>query len=212
MPMLLKGDDGKEFELAIIADRLPEAQDGFGDDETATISFRVATEDVEWEETAPGLGVHALHALAEWLEHVAEGPDSLTDRGEGDPGQSVAPMDTEIDLLEPELNFQVVKDLGEKVHLRVRFHLEDRPDEMVLDADTPEARHVDLKLPREMIRMAVTQLRADLEEFGAPMKDDLEGDEDLGLISTPDADLDIVDRELPYPPGAGEGEDNAGNR
>jgi hypothetical protein len=196
MPMLLKSEDGKEFELAIIADRLPEAQDGSGDDEIPTVSFRVATEEQEWEETSPHLGSQELHGLLEWLESVGAGE----------------PSDAEVDVLGSELNFQVVKDQGEHVHLRIRFHLEDRPEEFAVDADTSEARHVDLKLRREAVRMAAASLREDLEGFDGAAKDDLEGEEDPGMIAAPDADLAMIDGESEEPPGAGDGEDNAGRR
>ena len=45
MPMLLKSEDGPEFELAIIEDRFDDPQDGFGDAGWLTLAFRVATED-----------------------------------------------------------------------------------------------------------------------------------------------------------------------
>jgi hypothetical protein len=213
MPMLLKSDDGKEFELALIADRLPEAQDGFGDDHSATLSFRVATDDDEWEEESPELNLHEVRALREWLDAVGSGEPELT----------------EIDLLEPELNFQVVKDFGENVRLRIRFHLQDRPDEFNVDAETV-ARHVDLTLPRESIRAAAAQLEKDLADLTGPDKDDLTASEDTGpgaLPASPQAEASTpggedsgladlgegpLDQRTSYPPGAGDGEDNAGNR
>src|SRR5262245_51262504 len=113
MSMLLKGNDGKEFELAVIPDRVAEAQDGFGDDEAATVAFRVATEDQQWEETSPSLGIYELQTLAEWLDSVAGGD----------------PSEPEIDLLEPELNFQVLRQSADEVSLRIRFHLHERPEQ-----------------------------------------------------------------------------------
>ena len=63
-------------------------------------------------------------------------------------------------------------------------------------------------------RPALRQLRADIEQFAGEMalKDDLEGDEDLGLIAEPEEHLGLVDDERAEPPGAGSGEDNAGRR
>jgi len=195
--MLLKSDDGKEFELAIIQDRLPEVHDGHGDDEIATVSFRVATDDVEWEETSPMLATHELHALAEWLEAVSRG---------GDAGEA------EIDLLGPGLNFQIVKATPGQTRLRVKFFLADRPEEFDVDAETTEAKHIDLKLDSESLASAAAQLRKDLEDFASAPKDDITGEEDLGMISSPDPTLGLVDGESAEPPGAGDGEDNAGNR
>lgn len=196
MPMLLKSLDGKEFELAVIQDRLPESHDGYGDDETPTVSFRVATDDVEWEETAPHLGMHELRNLQAWLESVVEG----------------SPSEAEIDILENELNFKVLKDHGKEVHIRVAFHLEDRPEEFAIDAGTPEARHVDLKLPREVLASAVAQLKTDIEAAAATMKDDIDGSEDLGNVRPGDGDGGFIDRVDDEPAGAGTGEDNAGER
>lgn len=164
MPMLLRGEDGKEFELALIADRIPDPQDGFGDSTDATISFRVATNNEEWEETAPCLHLYEIHTLADWLDAIAS----------GEPGRT----DGEVDILESDLNFQLVKDHGDWVVIRVRFRLDDRPQEFTMDAETTEASHVDIKLRRHFLRGAVGQLRRDLREFEHPPKDDLSGDED----------------------------------
>jgi hypothetical protein len=173
--MLLKSEDGKEFELALIADRLPDPQDGFGDSTDATISVRVATNEEEWEETAPCLNLYEIHTLADWLDAVAGG-------GSGGGGG-----DGEVDILESDLNFKVVKDHGDWVVIRVRFKLEDRPQEYSVDAETTEASHVDLKLRRSLLRGAVVQLRSDLRDFELPAKDDLSGDEEV-MAESDDAD------------------------
>lgn len=173
MSMLLKSRDGKEFELALIADRLPEMQDGLGDDEIATVSFRVATEQEEWEETAPVLEVRGLKTLAMWLGSVATGEPSMA----------------EVELLEPELTFKVLKENDREVQLRVSFHIDDRPEEFVLDADTTEARHIDLKLRRDSIRVAAEQLQSDIEALASSLKDDLDASEDFSGMSVPREDM-----------------------
>lgn len=167
MPMLLRDQNGDEFELAIIGDRLPEAQDGFGDDETATVSWRVIKGDQEWEETSPNLGLVELHMLADWL----------TALGQADPGAA------ELDLLAEELNFSVVAEQGEWLALRIAFTLPDRPERFTVDAPTDEASHVDLKVSRFAVRAAAAQLREDLAAPRGAGKDDITGEEDLGGIS-----------------------------
>ncbi len=195
MSILLESTDGKEFELALLIDRLPESQDGFGDDETATVSFRVQTNDDEWEETSPSVNLHELHTLAEWLEGVA-----MQTPGFG-----------EIDLLAPELNFQVLRQHPDEVTVRVRFHLADRPPEMAVDADTTEASRVDLKLSPRSMQAAAAQLRSELAELVGSDKDDTDASTPPSMIRPADPDLALINDEKPYPPGAGEGEDNAGN-
>src|SRR5688572_30657107 len=108
MAMLLKSDDGSEFELGLIEDRLPEVQDGVGDSNYITLSFRVATADETWEETAPCLNVYEISNLADWLQAVG----------------STEPDVSEVELLEPELRFSVVRNGGSRVTIRVGFHLE----------------------------------------------------------------------------------------
>lgn len=173
MPMLLKSEDGKEFELALIDEPIPDPQDGFGDVDAVVISFRVATPDDDWEETSPSINLFEIDGLASWLESVGSGTHD----------------DAEIDLLGPELNFQVVKDAGDWVQLRIRFRLEDRPEEMGVDAETTEARHVDLKLSRQAIRSAVASLRADIRGSRTPMKDDLEGERDDAGVRPPGTEV-----------------------
>jgi hypothetical protein len=196
MPMLLKGDDEKEFELALIPERLTDTQDGFGDAAALTASFRVATADDSWEETSPCLNTFEFRNLAEWLTAVADGT--------GD--------EAEMELLEPELRFAVVKDHGDRLTLRIGFQLEGRPEEFEVDSPT-DVRRVDLRLTRERIRTAAEQLRADLAAIGEGGKDDIDGAEDLGQVRPADDDLNMIDRIEPDPPmGAGDGVDNAGER
>lgn len=179
MPMLLVGDNDREFELTVIRERLADVQDGMGDDMAVTIAFRVVTGDAEWEETAPSINLFELSSLADWLESVAAG---------GAAG-SVHDL-AEVDILEPELNFQVTKDFGDSVNIRVRFHLEGTPDELVLGAETDEARHVDLRVSREALRVAAAQWKEDVREaLGDEPKDDLFGDADAGMVREPGINL-----------------------
>ncbi|MBY0398450.1 MAG: hypothetical protein K2X91_18540 [Thermoleophilia bacterium] len=200
--MLLKDDNGNEFELTFSRESLPEMQDGAGDSGFATVNFRVATEDDEWEENAPCLNMFEFTNLAEWLESVGG--------AQGD--------EAEMELLQPELRFAVVKNMkglgGEgKVTIRVGFHLPDRPDEFDVDASTDEASHIDITMPRGEVLVAAASLRSNLQALHlVNLKDDILGDEDPGVLGAPDDDLNLVDRVTPEPPGAGDGEDNAGNR
>lgn len=175
MPMLLKSEDGKEFELSLIDEPIPDPQDGFGDTAAMVIAFRVATGEEEWEETSPSINSFQLDGLVDWLESVASGSHD----------------EAEIDLLEPELNFQVVKDAGDWVQVRIRFRLEARPEEMNVDAETTEARHVDLRLPRAAIRAAAASLRQDLRHSRGEFKDDLVGDRDDAGVRPPTPGLGI---------------------
>jgi hypothetical protein len=200
--MLLKGDNGNEFELAFSRDSLPDVQDGTGDAGFATVNFRVATEEEEWEENAPCLNMFEFTNLAEWLESVGGA------RGD----------EAEMELLQPELRFAVVKELkglaGEgRVTIRIGFHLPDRPDEFGVDAETDEASHVDITMPRGEVLVAAAALRSNLNALKlVNLKDDIMGDEDAGLLGGPDDDLNLVDGVSSEPPGAGDGEDNAGER
>lgn len=186
MPMFIKGEDDREFELALIADPLADVQDGFGDAAAVTVTFRVATPDESWEETAPCLSPFEFQNLVEWLNAVADGGGN----------------EAELELLQPELRFAVVKEGAERVTLRIGFHLADRPEEFEVDAPT-DVKRVDLRVTKDRLRTAAEQLKHDLETLQGDDKDDLDGAEDLGMI----------DRIEPDPPlGAGEGVDNAGER
>ncbi|MFT3686243.1 MAG: hypothetical protein QM783_15205 [Phycisphaerales bacterium] len=200
--MLLKGDNSNEFELAFSRDSLPDVQDGTGDAGFATVNFRVATEEEEWEENAPCLNMFEFTNLAEWLESVG-----------GSGGD-----EAELELLQLELRFAVVKAMkgfgGEgKVTVRVGFRLTDRPEEFNVDAETNEASHVDLTMPRSEALVAAAALRSNLDALNLRnLKDDLMGDEPAGVLGDADDDLNLVDGVSPQPPGAGDGEDNAGER
>ena len=195
MSMLLAGENGTEFELGLLADPIIDAQDDFGDDTAPRVTFRVATRDEEWEETSPVINTFELTNLAEWLEGL------IGERHEMG----------EIELLESELRFSVVGETGERVTIRIDFRFDDRPQELDVDAPT-DLDHIDIKIDREHIGIALAQLRHDLRELGLTNKDDLLGERDLGQVTRPDEDLNMIDEITPEPEGMGDGEDNAGER
>jgi len=144
MPMTLKGDDGTEFELALVEHRFEEMQDGERDEVWPEISFRVGTDTDSWEESAPCVNLHELSALAEWLEAV---------------GAATPELD-EVDILESNLSFSLAEEHNGDVTMRIGFELDDMP-EWVLDPPTDES-YVLMRLDREQCRLAAAELRADL--------------------------------------------------
>ena len=196
MAVLLKGKNGNEFEMGFVRDSYAEVQDGTGDSGWMTVNFRAATQDDSWEESAPCLSVFEFATLAEWLEAVARREPEVS----------------EVELLEPELKFSVSQETDDEVTLRVGFHIEGRPAELNVDADT-DAEYVDLCVTRENVLAAAAALRMTLEKLGLnSLKDDLRGVEDTGAMGSEDQDLNLVDDIVDEPPGAGDGEDNAGER
>jgi hypothetical protein len=174
MSMLLRGDNDREFELGLVQDHFAEQQDGFGDSGFVTLGFRVATPEDSWEETAPILNVYELSTLLEWLEAVAEGSPDIS----------------EVELLEPALKFSVLRNGGERITIRVDFHLEDRPPIFALDAPT-DRQHVDLRISRDQVRMAAAELKRDLDAvLHPPRGDEVAGD--WGIFGQPDPDLNLL--------------------
>lgn len=195
MAMTLVSASGDEFELAFIRDSFADAQDGVGDANWATVNFRVATEASSWEETAPCLNFYEFRALAEWLERCAA-------LREGDPEPA------ELELLQPELRFRLLRQSPELVTIRIWFHLEDRPEEFIVDTPTDELEFLDLPLERGGLLLAAEQLRQDLRDFeAANLKDDLTGDAEHGVFGDPREDADALDTVSPTPPGMSIDED-----
>jgi hypothetical protein len=175
MVMLLNGDNGAEFELALIHDRFPELQDGAADSSWLTLSFRVGTQDQSWEETAPCMNIFELQTLQEWLQSVGEG----------------SPDVTEVEVLEPGLRFSVTRQRADSVTVRIDFQLDDRPQEFEVGADTQDAESISLVLSREQIRAAAAELRRDLDAVTSERTfEEIEG-ENLGIIGVPDEDLGL---------------------
>jgi hypothetical protein len=180
--MLLKSDDGAEFELALIEDRFPELQDDAADSNYTTITFRVATPDESWEETAPCMNLFELKNLEEWLQAVARG----------------TPEEAELELLEPELKFSVAGDTGDQVTLRIGFHLEDRPEEFSVDSPTDEADFVDIRTSRPKIAAAAAELHHDLTAAATVHPStQAAAEEDSGIIGIPDEALGLIDEDSP---------------
>jgi hypothetical protein len=175
MVMLLNGDNGAEFELALIQDRYPELRDGAADSNWLTLSFRVGTQDESWEETSPCMNIFELQTLQEWLQAVGEGSPDIP----------------EVELLEPALRFSVTRQRPDSVTIRIDFQLENRPEEFAVNADTDEAEHIVVVLSREQIRAAATELRRDLDAVtNERVFEQIEG-ENLGVIGVPDEDLGL---------------------
>jgi hypothetical protein len=184
MSMLLRDDiTGTEFELSLSEDRLADPQDGHHDGGVLTIGIRVATQRAEWEETAPCLSAFELHHLADWLDAVGQGP-------------SGGPENTELDLLEPELRFAVLRDDGDRVTLRIALRLDDRPDSMGVNTPADDAEWVDVALSRSRVRAAAAALRQELEDLGIPEAEaEVSTGEPLpGRVRTPEEDQAAVER------------------
>ena len=197
MSVLLKGRNGNELEIAFVREALPEMQDGAGDSAWFTVVVRAATKDEAWEESSPCLGSVEFRNLADWLESVG------SRQSEG--------AQSEIELLGPELKFSVAHQDERGVDIRIDFHLPDRPERYAID-DQTEVPAIDVYMEHERVRSAAEALRAELDEFDLTGRDDILGESDPGVSGAPDPDLNIVDRVDDEPPGAGMGEDNAGER
>jgi hypothetical protein len=181
MALLLKSEDGAEFELALIRDRFPGSANDPADAAYATLSMRVATPDDSWETTAPCMNLFELGTLGQWLEAVA--------RGEPDLG--------EVEVLEPALKFSILEPRGDGVSLRITFRLADRPERFAVDPETTEAHHLDLRLtPRDLLG-AAGELRRDLASLDGPTRAD--GEPDPGVAGLPDEALAVIDERSPVP-------------
>jgi hypothetical protein len=178
MSMLLQSSDGTEFELAVIEDHLPDLQDGDHDDATMTLSFRVATPDISWEESAPCLNRFEVVNLIEWLGAVGAG----------------TPDEAEMELLSPDLSFRIVGIHGELITLRVGFRLDARPEEFSLAPHTgQDYDHIHLKLSRAQLRAAAMELQRDLEELDLASSDE-EPQMGPGRSAAEDADaMDLME-------------------
>lgn len=197
MSVMLKGQNGNEVELGFLRDSYPEMQDGAGDSWWTTVNFRVATRNDAWEESAPCLSLVEFEDLADWLEAVGSEP--------GGAGEI-----SEVELLEPELKFSLSQQDAGGVTIRVGFHLRGRPEAFEVDAET-DLDYVDVYMTREGVRAAAATLRSTLEKVRSNGgKDDTSGATDAGILGDGDEDLNIVDGVAADPPGAGDGEDSAG--
>jgi hypothetical protein len=202
MSLLLQGTNGAEFELGFLRDSSPDSQDGSGDSTWTTASVRVATNNAEWEETSPCLNIFEFTTLADWLDAVGAEPGK---NHEAEPGV--------VELLEPGLRFSVSGQTDGAVAIHIDFQIENRPQEFQVDADADTIDPIDLFVTRPQIRAAATTLRKAIREVQhANEKDDIIGERDGGATGEADPDMNIVDSIEPRPPGAGEGEDNAGER
>ncbi len=188
MSMLLKGNNGNEFELALVESTLAGTHEGIGDIHGATINFRAATASDSWEEDAPCINLFEFDSLADWLEAAGAGNQQ--------PGLG------EVQLLQPELSFAVKKQSGDSVTIRIGFHLADRPEEFNVDVPTDEGEFVDIAAPRQHVLLAAEELRRMVRDVStANLKHDLSGEEEHGVQGRPDDDRDRLADVSEDPPG-----------
>ncbi len=148
--MLLTGENGHLFEIAILGYQFPAIVDDEWDSNWLNIGIHGQTDAGSWRATEPSLSTGDVGHLAAWLEGIAEARIQ-----EGD----------EIDFIEPNLSFGLNAEAGDAVTVRIWLELESRPpwapSSIVGERDT----WIDLDVRREDAQLAAAELRAQLQEY-----------------------------------------------
>jgi len=152
MPLRLTGSDETYFELALSERQLDDSDEPAEAHNAYDISFLVGTADDSWEETAPCMNPYELHTLVEWLEAVSRGEPEVD----------------AVEILEANLSFTLDDQSEDEVAMRIGFHLEDRPAWSIIDAPTDEAGFITLRVGRDQVAAAATELRDDIASSVSP--------------------------------------------
>jgi hypothetical protein len=147
--VLLIGENGGRFELAILGYQFPAIVDDDWDSNWLNIRIHVETERGGWSATDPSLTTADVIRLADWLEAIAEAK-----------GQ-----ESEVDFIEPNLSFGLHAESADEVTLRIWFELESRPPWAPSSVAGERDVWIDLNVRRGDTRRAAAELRAQLQEF-----------------------------------------------
>ena len=145
--MLLKGNEGTEFELKVIGYQFPHLEKEEYDSDWLSIQLRVVHPRGIWTSIDPSLLTWEVSSLAEWLESIS--------RGES--------VDEEESFLEPNLSFQLTGNGTKK--LRVYFELESRPKWASYDGSSMEDLWLEFELDPVQLNDAAASLREALQRY-----------------------------------------------
>jgi len=143
--MLLKGEEGNEFELNIKGYEFSENASDWHDANWLNIEIRARGPRGSWNALAPVLLTEEAEYLANWLEK-----------------KTWSPALDGIEFLEPTLSFAVVEESEENLVLRVLFWLEFLPP-WAEGSGTRE--RIELSLKRKDLASASNSLRAQLSMY-----------------------------------------------
>ena len=102
--MILKTIDGSEFELQITGYQFPEIQNDEWDSNWLLIRVHIQGETHKWEAVDPCMDTYEANDFCKWLNLLAN-------------SQAVQP---ELEFLEPELRFKVVKIADSRIELEIQ--------------------------------------------------------------------------------------------
>lgn len=144
--MVLMARQGAALELVILNYEYPAVANDHDDSNWLLVRLSVVTPARTWNATGPGVRTFELMQLADWLDGVAANK----------------PVERELELLEPNLRFELAAGKPDAAIINIDFDLEFHPDR---PGHAGDPYRCGFELTPKSLREAARHLRAELTSF-----------------------------------------------
>lgn len=144
--MIFKGINNQTVEFKITNYQFPEITDCEYDSNWLLVYLKVKSDCGNWETIDPSLLVRDLKDIIEWFEQLSN--DIETDS-------------YSLVFMEPNLEFELIKNQSDLKTVRIIFDLESRPQ----NANDDKKYYVDCEMDNEELKKVAKELTKELESF-----------------------------------------------
>ncbi len=144
--MIFKGINNQTVEFKITNYQFPEITDCEYDSNWLLVYLKVKSDYGNWETIDPSLLVRDLKDIIEWFEQLSNDIETDSDS---------------LVFMEPNLEFELIKNQSDLKTVRIIFDLESRPQ----NANDDKEYYVDCEMDNAELKKVAKELKKELESF-----------------------------------------------
>jgi hypothetical protein len=144
--MIFKGVNDQTVEFRVTNYQFPEITDCEYDSNWLLIYLKVKSDCGNWQTIDPSLLVRDLRAIIKWFEKLSNDLETDSDF---------------LTFLEPNLEFELIKNQSDLKTVRIKFDLESRPQ----SGDDEKEYYVDCEFSNAELKEIVAELKKEMEKY-----------------------------------------------
>ena len=144
--MIFKGINNQTVEFRITNYEFPEITDCENDSNWLLVYLNVKSKCGNWQTIDPSLLVRDLKGIVEWFEKLTN---------------NIEPESDSLVFMEPDLEFELIKNQLDVKTVRIKFDLESRPQ----NADDEKEYFVDCEMDNSELKRVTQELKRELEKY-----------------------------------------------